>query len=222
MATKTAGRPAAVVVVLALGALLAVPGAAGAAGGRTPVVLFPGYTLNKILVTVTNQSVAPECPRSGSFEDWFQNDAPSKRFSQVCRDELMTLRYDPDPRKPMARRFSFQRGVTMRIPEYGSTRGAPLYEPMYKALEAAGYRRDVDIRVAGYNPRLTPDLDNFLRRTKRLVESTFRANGRRPVHLVGHSNGPIYAHYLLTHTTHAWRHRYIHGFTPLAGNFPGQ
>ena len=42
------------------------------------------------------------------------------------------------------------------------------------------------------------------------------------MHLVGHSNGPIYAQYLLTHTSRAWRHRYIHGFTPLAGNFPGQ
>jgi lysophospholipase-3 len=42
------------------------------------------------------------------------------------------------------------------------------------------------------------------------------------VHLVGHSNGPIYAQYLLTHTSRAWRHRYVHGFTPLAGNFPGQ
>jgi lysophospholipase-3 len=42
------------------------------------------------------------------------------------------------------------------------------------------------------------------------------------VHLVGHSNGPLYALYLLTHTTRAWRSQYIHGFTSLAGNFPGQ
>jgi lecithin-cholesterol acyltransferase len=65
-------------------------------------------------------------------------------------------------------------------------------------------------------------MDRFLKRTKRLIQDTYRANGRRTVHLVGHSNGPIYAQYLLTHTSAAWRHRYIHGFTPLAGNFPGQ
>src|SRR5262249_8210332 len=53
-------------------------------------------------------------------------------------------------------------------------------------------------------------------------EDTYRDNGNRPVHLVGHSNGPLYAQYLLTHTSRAWRDRYIHGFTPIAGNFPGQ
>jgi lecithin-cholesterol acyltransferase len=122
----------------------------------------------------------------------------------------------------MARRFSFQQGVTMRIPDYGKTESAPLYEPFYAALEKAGWVRDKNIRVAGYNPRLTPDMDNFLARTKRLIRATYRANGHRPVHLVGHSNGPIYIQYLLTHTSRAWKHRYIHGFTPFAGNFPGQ
>lgn len=43
-----------------------------------------------------------------------------------------------------------------------------------------------------------------------------------PVELVGHSNGPLYAQYLLTHTSRSWRRKYIHGFTPIAGNFPGQ
>ena len=78
------------------------------------------------------------------------------------------------------------------------------------------------MRVAGYDARLTPDLDNFLERTKRLIEDTYRDNGNRPVHLVGHSNGPIYAQYLLTHTSRAWKDKYIHGFTPIAGNLPGQ
>jgi lysophospholipase-3 len=93
---------------------------------------------------------------------------------------------------------------------------------MYEALEAAGYTRDRDIRVAGYDARLTPDMRDFLHRTKKLIEQTYRDNGNRPVHLVGHSNGPIYAEYLLTHTNAAWKHKYIHGFTPIAGNLPGQ
>jgi lecithin-cholesterol acyltransferase len=221
MATKHVSSRAARLAVVASGMLALLPGSASAAG-RTPVVLFPGYTLNKVRVTVKNQVVAPACPASGTFEDWFGNDAPSASFSQVCRDKLLTLRYDANRHKPMRRRFSFQRGVTVRIPDYGKVESAPLYEPLYKALEAAGYVRNRSIRVAGYNPRLTPDMDGFLGRTRRLIQRTYRANGRRPVHLVGHSNGPIYAQYLLTHSSRAWRHHYIHGFTPFAGNFPGQ
>jgi lecithin-cholesterol acyltransferase len=76
--------------------------------------------------------------------------------------------------------------------------------------------------VAGYDARLTPDLGGFMARTVALIEATYRDNGDRPVQLVGHSNGPLYAQYLLTHTTRAWRQKYIHGFTPIAGNFPGQ
>ena len=140
----------------------------------------------------------------------------------MCRDELLTLRYDANPKLPMPKRFSNQRGVTVKIIDYGQTASAPFYATMYKTLEAAGYTADKNIRVAGYDARLTPDLGGFLPRTVALIEQTYRANGDTPVQLVGHSNGPLYAQYLLTHTTRAWRHKYIHGFTPIAGNFPGQ
>ena len=69
--------------------------------------------------------------------------------------------------------------------------------------------------------RLTPDMRSFLSRTKKLIEDTYRDNGNQPVHLVGHSNGPLYIQYLLTHTSQRWKDKYIHGFTPLAGQLPG-
>jgi lysophospholipase-3 len=93
---------------------------------------------------------------------------------------------------------------------------------MYQRLEAAGYVRNRSIRVAGYDARLTPDIGDFFSRTKRLIEETYDQNGRRPVHVVGHSNGPLYIQYLLTHTSREWRDKFIQGFTPIAGNFPGQ
>ena len=55
--------------------------------------------------------------------------------------------------KPMPRRFSEQRGVKVRIADYGLTSSAPAYEPMYQALEAAGYARDHDIPAS---PATTP------------------------------------------------------------------
>ena len=211
-----------VVAVAVAAALLPAPVAADDdPGGRTPIVLFPAWHFTRLAVTVHNQRVDPSCPRSGTFEDLVSFD-PGPPFSQVCRDELLTLRYDRDQSKPMRLRFSEQPGVTVEIADYGKTASAPAYEPMYTALEAAGYRRDRDLRVAGYDARLTPDMAGFLERSKQLIEATYRDNGRRPVHLVGHSNGPIYVQYLLTHTSQDWKEKYIHGFTPLAGNFPGQ
>ena len=183
--------------------------------------MFPAYFFTTLKITVHHQTVAPECPASGSFRVFFQNDEPSE-FSDVCQQKLLTLRYDAGSRKPMSRRFSDQRGVDVEIENYGKTESAPFYEPMYEALEGAGYVRDRDIRVAGYDSRLTPDMRSFLSRAKRLIEDTYRDNGKRPVHLVGHSNGPLYIQYLLTHTSQRWKDKYIHGFTPLAGNFPGQ
>jgi lecithin-cholesterol acyltransferase len=187
----------------------------------TPVILFPGWFVMRLQVSVRNQTIAPDCPPSGTFENAVLTANPSAEFSQVCQDKLMTLAYDPDPRKPMPRRFANQIGVQVVVADYGKTESAPLYESLYAFLEQAGYTRNLNIRVAGYDSRLTPDLGGFLPRTIRLIEETYRANGNTPVHLVGHSNGPLYAQYLLTHTSRQWRSKYIQGFTPLAGNFPG-
>jgi lysophospholipase-3 len=93
---------------------------------------------------------------------------------------------------------------------------------MFQALEKAGLVRNRSIRVAGYDARLTPDIGDFLGRSKKLIEDTYADNGNRPVHVVGHSNGPLYIQYLLTHTSREWRDKFVHGFTPIAGNFPGQ
>jgi lecithin-cholesterol acyltransferase len=213
------------IALLAVALLAAIPGSAAAEATRpapNPIVLFPAFHFTKLLVTVRNQTTDPACPRSGSFEDWYPNPSPSTTFSQVCRDELMTLRYDRGAHRIIRRRFHEQPGVTVSIIDYGKTSSAPFYEPMYAALVAAGYVRDRSIVVAGYDARLTPDMTKFVTRTKRLIEQVYRDNGNRPVHLVGHSNGPLYAQYLLTHTTREWKHKYIHGFSPIAGNFPGQ
>ena len=187
----------------------------------TPVVVFPAFHFTKLKVIVLNQSVAPECPSFGIFEDWFLNDTPNPAFSQECRDKLLTLVYNPDPSKPMSKRFSNQPGVSVLLKAFSRTESAPFYEPLYTFLEAAGYERNKNIRVAGYDSRLTPDMDGFLQRTKWLIEYMYYSNNLTPVHLVGHSNGPLYAQYLLTHTSQAWKDKYIHGFTPHAGNWPG-
>ena len=209
-------------VIAALLGLLVPLTPVSAATAPTPIVIFPAFHFTRLLVTVDGQSVDPNCPSSGSFEDWFPNPSPSTTLSQVCQDELLTLRFDRSHDRPIRERFRNQHGVDVAIADYGSTNSAPVYEPMYQMLEAAGYTRDLNIRVAGYDSRLTPDIGDFLQRTKDLIEDTYRDNGNTPVHLTGHSNGPLYAQWLLTHTSDRWKHKFIHGFSPIAGNWPGQ
>ena len=215
--------PRSVRVTALAAAILAAAPRAGALTPQphlTPVVLFPAFHFTKLRVTVAHQAVAPECPRSGAFSDWFLNDTTSD-FSQACQDKLLTLAYRSGP-LPMRLRFSEQPGVRVDFIDYGKTSSAPFYEPLYAFLEANGYQRDVNIRVAGYDSRLSPDMGLFVERTRLLVEATYRENGMTPVHLVGHSNGPIYAQYFLTHVPREWKDKFIHGFTPIAGNLPGQ
>jgi lysophospholipase-3 len=93
---------------------------------------------------------------------------------------------------------------------------------MFTSLEGLGYERNVNIRVAGYDSRLSPDLDGFLGRSIALIEETYHDNGDLPVHLVGYSQGNVQAQYLLTHTSQAWKNEFIHGFTAIGGNWPGE
>ncbi len=189
---------------------------------RTPVILFPGWLQTALHVSVRHQIEFPGCPEFGSFDFVMGNPNPSEQFTQICQDKLLTLVLDPDARKPMSRRIGDHRGVKVSIVDYGKTTSAPAYEPLFAFLEQAGYVRNVNIRVAGWDSRLTPDLGGFMERTVELIEETYRRNHNTPVHLVGHSNGPVYALYVLNHTSQAWRDKYIHGFTALAGNWPGQ
>ena len=160
----------------------------GIAQTKPPLVLFPGYVSTKLLVTVKNQTVAPECPASGTFGAWISSDQ-SNGFSPACRDKLMTLVYNRRPSVPMSQRFSEQPGVTVTIMDYGKIESCPcpFYEDLYALLEANGYTRNLDIRVAGYDWRLTPDMGGFLPRTIRLIEQTYADNGNTP----GPSAGPL-------------------------------
>lgn len=209
------------VILSAASSFAAAP--AGNFGHRlTPVVIFPAFHFTVLEATVRHQTVAPGCPSSGTFLDFYPNLAPDPTFSQVCKDKLMSLVVDPNSNKPMAKRFSDQRGVTVRIKNYGKTQSAPAYEAMYQFLEAHGYQRNKNIRVAGNDSRLTPDIGDITLRAKLLIEQTYLENGFTPVHIVSHSNGPFYVQYLLTHTSQAWKKIFLHGFTSIAGNYPGQ
>src|SRR4051794_12658152 len=186
-----------------------------------PIVFFPGDGGTVMKVTVTGQKTVAGCAASGSFGVGIGETEPST-YDDTCRDELLTPRYDPDPALPFAKRITRPPGVRVTLPNYGRPASMPGYALLFNALEKAGYVPGKNLRAAGYDFFLTPDMGGFMGRTVRLIERTYRASGNRPVRLVGHSNGPLYAQYLLTHRSAAWKRRYVQGFTSIAGNLPGQ
>jgi len=117
---------------------------------------------------------------------------------------------------------SEQPGVQVQILDYGKTESAPDYNDLFRFLEKSGYKLNQNVVVAGYDFRLTPDMGDFVKRTTTLIEQTYHKNHNTPVHLVAHSDGPLYAQYLLTHVSQQWKNRYIHGFTSIAGNYSGE
>ena len=98
----------------------------------------------------------------------------------------MTLVYDFDPQKPAGAKEEPRGGslssavYRLGVPDYGKTESSPLSEPLYAFLEQAGYQRNVNIRVAGYDFRLTPDMGGFMERTTALIEETYRENRQHP------------------------------------------
>src|SRR3979411_1419215 len=116
---KTSWRAnAARLLIVGLLAATLPPSAAWAAAkpGLTPIVLFPAYHLTRLRVDVHNQTVDRKCDPSGTFEYWFQNPQPTTPCDQQSQDQPLTLRYAADSDRPMAQRFSNQRGVSVTIP----------------------------------------------------------------------------------------------------------
>jgi lysophospholipase-3 len=192
-------------VILVMSSLLP-----AAAAPLTPVILFPGWGTTRLEVRVHNQSVAPDCPGSGTFE--YTILAPATAFSQVCQNKLLTLVYHFDRRTPpgtaRAPRVSEQRGVRVSVADYGTTESAPLYESLFAVLEHAGYQRNVNLRVAGYDFRLTPNMGGFMKRTRALIRKTYRDNPQHPGAPRGPRTGRSRA-VPLTHTARRWRNKCI-------------
>ena len=148
---------------------------------------------------------------------------PGPPFSQVCRDELLTLRYDANPATSRCACGSRSNRAS-RSPS--PTSGGPRARPRTSRCT----RRS--------RPPATPGTGHPGRRLRR---SAHAGHGRLPASLdAAHrgdlarerrSAGPprrpferpdLRAVPADPHQRSRWKDKYIHGFTPLAGNFPGQ
>jgi hypothetical protein len=190
--------------------LVAVAACAGfAAGAPHPVVFFPGYSLSVFEVTVTDQTVQPSCPASGTYLLHYQAEAVQNGFDITCMTNLLALNYSTETGS-----FSGQDGVSVALKDYGHPACAPFYEPFFVAMEEAGLVRNTTLLAACYDWRMAPNVDvipgtNFMTDTRELVVRAYEAANRTKVYLAGHSNGPIAAQYFLLHVGAEFREKYI-------------
>ncbi|KAF7262615.1 hypothetical protein EG68_00092 [Paragonimus skrjabini miyazakii] len=78
------------------------------------------------------------------------------------------------------------------------------------------------IRGTPYDFRKAPNENHvFFSKLTKMIEETYVMNDNRPVVLLGHSLGALYALYFLQQKTDEWKRTYIKAYVPLGGPFGG-
>jgi len=90
--------------------------------------------------------------------------------------------------------------------------GITIFLTMNDALEELGWERGVSVRAATYDwtfPGWYYHRYGFFDQLQALIEDTYRINGNKSVHLMGHSMGTLQSLYFLNTRSQAWKDTYI-------------
>ncbi|XP_062212295.1 lecithin-cholesterol acyltransferase-like 1 [Phragmites australis] len=238
--------PALVMVILSLascGASAARPASRGAEKQLHPVVLIPGAGGNQLEARLTEEYKPsslvcrvwpPVRGRGGWFRLWFD---PSVLVAPLtrCFAERMMLFYDS-----AADDYRNAPGVETRVSDFGSTSTLRYLDPNLKfvtgymntlasTLEKAGYEEGRNLFGAPYDfryglagPGHSSQVGSaYLQRLKLLVESACEANGGKPVILLAHSLGGLFALQLLARNPLPWRTAHVKRLVTLSTPWGG-
>ncbi|KAM3215594.1 hypothetical protein ACQJBY_067555 [Aegilops geniculata] len=194
-----------------------------------PVVLVPGNTCSQLDAWLTDEYEPPPAsgcgvPRQG--RGWFrlwENFTALQEDPSLFRCYADQLRLVYDPRAGDYRNVP---GVRTRVVAFGTTRGFGSNDPARKnvcmeglveALERVGYREGENLFGAPYDFRHAPAapglasgaFSGFSSSLRLLVERASQRNGNKPVVLVTHSLGGLFATVFLDRTPLRWRRRYV-------------
>ncbi|XP_072972832.1 lecithin-cholesterol acyltransferase-like 1 [Typha angustifolia] len=207
-----------------------------------PLVLIPGQGGNQLMARLTDDyvSTAPNCEAAkgkGWFRLWINyTNLLEDPFARPCFAEQMTIFYGPDLDD-----YSNAPGVVTRAPFFGSTRGFRYRDPdhktskfiymekLVKQLEAIGYEEGKSLFGAPYDFRygLAAEGHNskvgsqFLDDLKELVEKASKWNENKPVIILTHSLGGLFALQMLNCSPLSWRRKFIHRFIALSAPWGG-
>ncbi|XP_020161832.2 lecithin-cholesterol acyltransferase-like 1 [Aegilops tauschii subsp. strangulata] len=194
-----------------------------------PVVLVPGNTCSQLEARLTDEYEPPPAsgcgvPRQGRgwFRLWDNFTALQEDPSLFrCYADQLRLVYDP-----RAGDYRNVPGVKTRVVAFGTTRSFGSDDPSRKnvcmeglveALERVGYREGENLFGAPYDFRYAPAAPGLASRAfsgfssslRLLVERASQRNGNKPVVLVTHSLGGLFAAVFLDRTPLRWRRRYV-------------
>uniref|UniRef100_A0A0D3EYM0 AB hydrolase-1 domain-containing protein n=1 Tax=Oryza barthii TaxID=65489 RepID=A0A0D3EYM0_9ORYZ len=214
-----------VVFLFVVGALPAATHGATSSPHFHPVVLVPGNTLTRGSPTPACRGGVRYGSRASAGGGWFRL---WENFTALQEDPALSPCY-ADQRlvyDPVAGDYRNVPGVDTRVVSFGSTRGFRSDDPARKlveALEEEGYAEGENLFGAPYDFRYAPAapglpsgvFSDFTSRLRRLVERASERNGGKPVILVTHSLGGLFAMVFLDRTPLPWRRRYIKHFVML-------
>ncbi|RAL38769.1 hypothetical protein DM860_013450 [Cuscuta australis] len=209
-----------------------------------PVVLIPGSGSNQLEARLTpkyrsssllcNRWYPPKKDAGGWFRLWFDPTVLFGPFTKCFNKRMMTI-YDPKTGD-----YHNAPGVETRIPHFGSTESL-LYlnpnlkkitsymEPLVNSLGKIGYIDGKNLfgapydfqygLAAGDHPSFVAS--KFLSDLKNLIQSSSNSNGGKPVILLTHRLGGLFALQLLNRTSIPWRKQYIKHLVALSAPWGG-
>ncbi|KAK3007058.1 hypothetical protein RJ639_016622 [Escallonia herrerae] len=206
-----------------------------------PLILIPGNGGNQLeaRLTADYKPVSLFCKRvgwnkAGWFRLWFDPSVLLAPFTR-CFAQRMMLYYDPDLDD-----YRNAPGVETRVPHFGSTESLLYLDPhlkhitsymapLVKSLEELGYVDGKTLFGAPYDFRYglaaaghpSHTGTKYLEDLRALIEDASASNGGKPVILLSHSLGGLFALQLLNRNTPSWRQKYIKHFVALSAPWGG-
>ncbi|KAJ6822783.1 lecithin-cholesterol acyltransferase-like 1 [Iris pallida] len=208
-----------------------------------PLVIIPGSGGNQLEARLSKEykpssllcSPVGRKRRGYWFRLWF--DPPSVLVPPLthCFAERMTLYYHRDIDD-----YRNAPGVETRVPHFGSTEGLLYLDPNLKhiteymaklvnSLEQIGYENGHNLFGAPYDFRYglaapghpSEVGSKYLKDLQQLIEMASLSNGGKPVILLSHSLGGLFALQLLARATPAWRAKHIAHLITLSAPWGG-
>jgi len=199
---------------------------------RTAVVLVPGDASNRLYARLDKPRVVrPWCARTSStwLRLWLRLASLLNPLELPCWCDNMQLRLNATTRA-----LRNAPGVRTRVFDFGGTssmelldpslpaRATAVWAPMVASLVHAGLERNVSLRGAPYDFRLSPRTDTaYFDALARLIDATSDAHGGQPVVLVSHSLGCLQVHAFLRARSAEWRARRVRTWVAIAGPYGG-